>query len=47
MAYVMSPTTLTEIKDLIRCFRELCDAYLVKPIDLEDLRPGNEVLSID
>jgi DNA-binding response OmpR family regulator len=31
-------TTLTEIKDVIRCFRELCDAYLMKPIHLEDLR---------
>jgi two-component system chemotaxis response regulator CheY len=34
---IIMTTTLTEIKDVIRCFRELCDAYLMKPIDLEDL----------
>jgi two-component system chemotaxis response regulator CheY len=37
-AKIIMTTTLTEIKDVIRCFRELCDAYLMKPIDLEDLR---------
>jgi CheY-like chemotaxis protein/HPt (histidine-containing phosphotransfer) domain-containing protein len=35
---IIMTTTLTEIKDVIRCFRELCDAYLMKPIDLEELR---------
>ncbi len=30
-------TTVTDVKEVIRCFRELCDAYLMKPIDLADL----------
>jgi DNA-binding response OmpR family regulator len=32
---ILMTTTLTEAKDVIRCFRELCDSYLVKPIDLD------------
>jgi hypothetical protein len=26
-----------DIKEVIHCFRELCDAYLIKPIDLGKL----------
>ena len=28
---------MEDIKEVIRCFKELCDAYLVKPIDLAQL----------
>ena len=31
---IIMTTAVDEIKDVIRCFKELCDAYLVKPIDL-------------
>jgi len=27
-------TALGEIREVIRCFRELCDGYLLKPVDL-------------
>jgi DNA-binding response OmpR family regulator len=27
-----------DVKEVIRCFHELCDSYLVKPIDLAKLR---------
>jgi DNA-binding response OmpR family regulator len=30
-------TAVTDVKDVMQCFHELCDAYLVKPIDLSDL----------
>jgi DNA-binding response OmpR family regulator len=30
-------TALDEIKDVVRCFRELCAGYLVKPFDLSQL----------
>jgi DNA-binding response OmpR family regulator len=30
-------TAVDEIKDVVLCFKELCDAYLVKPIDLSKL----------
>jgi two-component system chemotaxis response regulator CheY len=36
-AKIIMTTALSEIKEVIRCFRELCDAYLVKPIDLGQL----------
>ena len=26
-------TAVDDIKEVIRCFNELCDAYLLKPID--------------
>jgi two-component system chemotaxis response regulator CheY len=31
-------TTMDEVKEVILCFKELCDAYLMKPIDLGELR---------
>jgi two-component system chemotaxis response regulator CheY len=34
---IIMTTAVDEIKDVVRCFKELCDAYLVKPIDLGEL----------
>jgi two-component system chemotaxis response regulator CheY len=34
---IIMTTALNDIKDVMRCFHELCDAYLVKPIDLSQL----------
>jgi two-component system chemotaxis response regulator CheY len=36
-AKIVMTTTVGEIGEVIRCFRELCDAYLIKPIDLGEL----------
>ena len=36
-AKIIMTTTVHEVKDVIRCFRELCDAYLMKPVDLATL----------
>ncbi len=36
-AKIIMTTTVDDIKEVIRCFRELCDAYLMKPIDLNKL----------
>ncbi len=33
-AKIIMTTTLREMREIIRCFRELCDAYLMKPVDL-------------
>jgi response regulator RpfG family c-di-GMP phosphodiesterase len=30
-------TALNDIKQVARCFEELCDAYLMKPINLAEL----------
>jgi two-component system chemotaxis response regulator CheY len=34
---IIMTTAITDIKEVIRCFQELCDAYLMKPIDLAEL----------
>jgi two-component system chemotaxis response regulator CheY len=31
---IVMTTAVTDIKEVIRCFQELCDSYLMKPIDL-------------
>jgi len=36
-AKIIMTTTVDDIKEVIRCFNELCDAYLMKPIDLAKL----------
>ena len=36
-AKIIMTTTVDDIKEVIRCFQELCDAYLMKPIDLSKL----------
>ena len=36
-AKIIMTTALGQVKEVIRCFRELCDAYLVKPIHLGQL----------
>jgi two-component system, chemotaxis family, chemotaxis protein CheY len=33
-AKIIMTTAMNDIKEVIRCYQELCDAYLVKPIDL-------------
>jgi two-component system, chemotaxis family, chemotaxis protein CheY len=34
---IVMTTAVDDVKEVIRCFHELCDAYLVKPIDLAKL----------
>jgi two-component system chemotaxis response regulator CheY len=34
---IIMTTTVHDIREVIRCFNELCDAYLMKPIDLGQL----------
>jgi two-component system chemotaxis response regulator CheY len=36
-AKIIMTTTVQDFKEVIRCFKELCDAYLMKPIDLAKL----------
>jgi two-component system chemotaxis response regulator CheY len=36
-AKIIMTTTVREIRDVIQCFKDLCDAYLLKPIDLGKL----------
>jgi len=36
-AKIVMTTAVTDIKTVIRCFRELCDGYLMKPVDLGEL----------
>ena len=34
---IIMTTAVQDMKEVIQCFKELCDAYLMKPIDLADL----------
>jgi two-component system, chemotaxis family, chemotaxis protein CheY len=36
-AKIIMTTAANDIEDVMRCFRELCDAYLVKPVNLGTL----------
>lgn len=36
-AKIIMTTAVTEIKEVMLCFKSLCDAYLMKPIDLTEL----------
>jgi two-component system chemotaxis response regulator CheY len=36
-AKIIMTTTVEEVKEVVLCFKELCDAYLMKPIDLGQL----------
>jgi two-component system chemotaxis response regulator CheY len=36
-AKIIMTTAVNDITEVSRCFRELCDSYLVKPIDLGEL----------
>ena len=36
-AKIIMTTAVDDVKEVIRCFQELCDAYLMKPIDLGKL----------
>jgi len=37
-AKIFMTSAVDDLKEVIRCFAELCDAYLLKPIDLAELR---------
>jgi two-component system, chemotaxis family, chemotaxis protein CheY len=37
-AKIVMTTAVEDIREVIRCFEEFCDAYLLKPIDLDKLR---------
>jgi two-component system chemotaxis response regulator CheY len=34
---IVMTTAVHEVKEVIQCFKQLCDAYLVKPINLAEL----------
>ncbi len=34
---IIMTTAVDDMKEVIRCFQELCDSYLTKPIDLTEL----------
>jgi two-component system chemotaxis response regulator CheY len=34
---IIMTTAVDEVKEVMRCFNELCDAYMIKPIDLSQL----------
>jgi two-component system, chemotaxis family, chemotaxis protein CheY len=36
-AKIIMTTAVHDIKEVVRCFQELCDSYLMKPIDLDQL----------
>lgn len=36
-AKIVMTTAVDDVKEVIRCFHELCDSYLIKPIDLAQL----------
>ena len=36
-AKIIMTTAVPEVKDALQCFKHLCDAYLVKPINLFEL----------
>jgi two-component system chemotaxis response regulator CheY len=36
-ARIIMTTAVSDFREVARCFEELCDAYLVKPIDLSKL----------
>jgi two-component system chemotaxis response regulator CheY len=37
-AKIFMTTTVQEVKEVFLCFMDLCDAYLMKPIDLRQLK---------
>lgn len=36
-AKIIMTTAVDEVKEVVRCFHELCDSYLTKPVDLAQL----------
>ena len=36
-AKIIMTTAVDDVREVIRCFQELCDSYLIKPIDLNEL----------
>jgi len=45
-AKIIMVTAVTDIKEVICCFRALCDSYLVKPIDLNELTKNLKTLQL-
>lgn len=43
---IIMTTTVDDVQEVIRCFQELCDAYLMKPIDLGELQRQMKLLQI-
>jgi len=39
-------TTIQEVREVFLCFKELCDTYLIKPIDLGELRSSMELFQL-
>jgi two-component system chemotaxis response regulator CheY len=46
-AKIIMTTAVDDLQEVIRCFQELCDSYLVKPLDLARLLGQMEVSSPD
>jgi len=40
---IVMTTAVNDVKEVMRCFGELCDAYLVKPINLSELLQAGKV----
>jgi two-component system, chemotaxis family, chemotaxis protein CheY len=36
-AKIIMTTAVDDVKEVVRCFHELCDFYLTKPVDLSQL----------
>jgi two-component system, chemotaxis family, chemotaxis protein CheY len=36
-AKIIMTTAVDDIKEVVRCYQELCDGYLLKPVDLNQL----------
>ena len=36
-AKIIMTTAVDEVKEIVQCFKDLCDAYIIKPIDLAEL----------
>jgi two-component system chemotaxis response regulator CheY len=45
-AKIVMTTAVTEIKEVMRCFNSLCDAYLMKPLDLSELLAQMKALQL-
>ena len=43
---IIMTTAVEDIKDVIRSFQELCDAYLVKPVDVSKLLDHMKAFSL-
>jgi two-component system chemotaxis response regulator CheY len=46
-ARIVMTTAVDDVREVVRCFRELCDAYLIKPIDLTSLLAHMRTFFVD